>query len=222
MRRQPAAPPLGPIAALAAALLLIPSSTRASGAVAMPLPLETVVRRASAVVLGRTLGVREVQVRIPIGETGLAPQGRTHLTFTVRQIGVRVEQVLGGATRSPAQKGTELWLTDPAAYQLGLLAERAEAGFVGQEVYRPHARMDPEKPGTAVIAFAETSADRAARGAEVAGLPDAWWQVATASFEAPSRRREVERLRRAAERLRAPPADPPARSPGTPSPRRSP
>lgn len=101
-------------------------------------------------------------------------------------------------------------LTDPGEYELGRLAELAALSTVGEERYAPRRPLDAKKPGTRVIAFAETSADRAARGKPAAGLPDAWWQVAAGAFESPARRAEVQRLCRAARREPAPaPSRPP-------------
>lgn len=190
---------------LATVLLLVAPPASPSGVVPLPLPLATVVRRASTVVEGRSLGMRELRVRAPISETQLPPGGRTQLTFTVRQLGIRVDELLeGDATR--VRKGAELWLTDPVGYQLGLMAEQAEAGYVAAEVYQPSAHLDVETPGTPLIAFIETSADRAERGGKVAGLLDAWWQVVQDAFEAPARRREIQRLLRSGARARPGPA----------------
>jgi hypothetical protein len=199
-RRGPVAarPPGALFASLAGALLLAPLVARGSGAVQVPLPLEQMAHRASVVLLGKTIGTRDVRVQVPIGETGLPPAGRTSLEFTVRQVGIRVDGVIGGDVRKLVKKGAELWLTDPGGYDLGMEGEVAKAAWVAIEVYIPRRHVEVENPGTRVIAFAETSADRVARGRKASGLPpDAWWQATVRAFEAPARRAEVERLRKA-------------------------
>lgn len=203
-----------PAAALAAGLLVAPLAARASGVVQVPVNLDVVVQRASVVVVGKSLGERQVQVQVPIAETGLAPNGRTVLEFPVRQYGVRVDRVIGADPRKLARKGAELWLTDPGDYDQGLLGEVAAAVFAARETYWASRRVDVEKAGTPLVAFVETAADRAARGKKASGLAEALWLVTSSAFEQPGKRGEVERLRAKARR------EAPRSPPGTPSPRR--
>ncbi|MGC3999720.1 MAG: hypothetical protein QM767_20645 [Anaeromyxobacter sp.] len=108
-----------------------------------------------------------------------------------------MERVLGGDPRHLVKLGDELWVTAPGSYDAGMRGEVAAAAFVSMESYAPAAYVNATSPGTKLIAFVETSADRAARGRKVSGLDGGWWLTAQDAFEGPGQRAKVERIRRA-------------------------
>jgi hypothetical protein len=182
--------PRRPAWAVAVACLLWTRDARSSGVVGQPVTLDVVLQRATLVVVGQSLGTRQVHVKIP--------SGPKPLEFDVEQVGVRVEEVLADRGGHGVRRGAVLWITDSSSHAYLAQGDVARVAWIVMEEYAPAKRVAFEQPGTRVVAFVETSRERVARGAQAAGLPEGFWQVTGRAFDAASRRRDVVRLLRAA------------------------